>query len=361
MNEPRILFLADQFLEATRDDLSGHPGGAELDDDAAIKASPWPVEPARAESFHPTHLRDFDLHVVANLETAPAELIEGLCEQGRHVLYEHDVRICRWRGNFPGSREYVHKFLQRCICPHQKWRALYQTALGAIFLTQRQMRVFQRNPFFQPPRSAIIGATLMNEAFFERVERVQSDSRERDIEAAILGSGQHIKGTEAAQNFCLKRGVDPFVIRGLEPEEVLDMLERCQTFVYLPEGLEPAGRMLVEARFLGCGVVANAHTGICGELWWNLPDDLALEFVRDAPLRFWRLVARFAREANAGRSDSSSSAWNWLDEGVTKVLPELEKILFPYPVAKRIAERLDHSKRTPRVVTDEESLFSDFE
>lgn len=323
MNKRRILFLADQFVEANRDEVSGHPGGAELDDDAAIEASPWPVERARAKDFNPAHLGDFDLHVVANLETAPAELIKGLCEHGRHVLYEHDVRICRWRGNFPGSREYVHRFLQRCICPHQKWKALYRTALGVIFLTQRQMRVFERNPFFQPPRSAIIGTTLMNEAFFDRVERVQGESRERDIDAAILGSVQEIKGTEAARNFCLKRGVEPFVIRGMDPEEALDVLERSRTFVYLPEGLEPAGRMLVEARFLGCDVVANAHTGICGESWWNLPDDLALEVVRDAPRRFWRLVERFAREANADRGD--------------------------------------HSKRSPRVVTDGESLFSDYE
>ena len=51
--------------------------------------------------------------------------------------------------------------------------------------------------------------------------------------------------------------------------------------------------MPVEARFLGCEVVVNRHVGVTGETWWRLPDAQALEVLKDAGPRFWRLVCRF--------------------------------------------------------------------
>ena len=305
------MFLADQFDDAARDDLDGHPGGAELTDAAAIEASPWPVERLRASDWSPGTLGDFDLHVVGTLENASDDLLEALCDHGRHVLFEHDVRICRWRGNFPAAGEPVHRHAQRCLCPHRRWRRLFETAMGTIFLTHRQMRVYLDNPWFAPSRTAVLGSSLMNEAFFERVEQARSRDRKRDIEAAILGSGQRIKGTEPARQCCREHGVEPFVIEELDPEEVLDVLERTETFVYLPRALEPAGRMLLESRFLGCEVIANAHTGVCGESWWHLDDEQALEVTRDAPRRFWRLIRRFIREKEAPTTSTPESD-GWL-------------------------------------------------
>jgi hypothetical protein len=72
--------------------------------------------------------------------------------------------------------------------------------------------------------------------------------------------------------------------------EVLDLMQRSARFVFLPAQLEPAGRMPVEARFLGCEVVTNRHVGVSGEAWWHLPDSRALEALRDAGPRFWRIV-----------------------------------------------------------------------
>jgi hypothetical protein len=204
------------------------------------------------------------------------------------------------------------------------------------------MQVYLDNPFFDYPRSAVLGSSLMNEAFFERVEHSKRDERERDVEAAILGSSQIIKGTDAARQFCLERGVEPYVIQGLDPDEVLDVLERCRTFVYLPRALEPAGRMLLESRFLGCDVVANAHTGVCGESWWNLDDERALEVVRDAPSRFWRLVRRFVREAEAsGRSDASS-ARDWVG-----------RLLEGLGAGRRPQDRV-----SPTLETEDETVFT---
>jgi hypothetical protein len=82
----------------------------------------------------------------------------------------------------------------------------------------------------------------------------------------------------------------------LSPAQVLDVLARVRTFVYLPRGLEPAGRMPVEARLLGCEVVVNEHVGVCGESWWTGDEQHAFDFVRGAPRRFWELVAELSKE-----------------------------------------------------------------
>jgi hypothetical protein len=60
--------------------------------------------------------------------------------------------------------------------------------------------------------------------------------------------------------------------------------------------MEWAGRMPVEARFLGCNVVINDNVGVAGESWWDLSDDLAYGILKDTPARFWRIVEKLVNE-----------------------------------------------------------------
>ncbi|MFW5966078.1 MAG: hypothetical protein ACOCV2_01115 [Persicimonas sp.] len=298
----RILFVADQFADVSRTPEAAHPGGAELTDEAAIEAAPAPVDCVRVDQLDPEMLDEYDLHIVGNLERARPDQIRRMCRLGRHILFEHDVRICRYRGNFPVAWEAYHRNAQRCICPHPFWKPLFESALGAIFLTHRQLDVYQRNPFFPQVPHRVLGSSLMNRDFFARVDRYRKDTRDDrsrfDIDVAIVYSRHKIKGYDQALEYCKEEGVEPYVIRDLSPDEVLDVLERTRRFVYLPIGLEPAGRMLLEARFLGCEVVTNPNAGVSGESWWHLPDDKALEVAREAPRRFWRLVDALVEEAD---------------------------------------------------------------
>jgi hypothetical protein len=184
----------------------------------------------------------------------------------------------------------MHRELNRCVCPHPHLSPLYESALGAIFLTHRQLSVYRKNPFFKVRRSVVLGSSLMNQDFFTRVDNYRKASPPKDIDAAIVYSRHEIKGFEQARQYCEDRDIECSIIKAVPPEKVLDILERSKRFVFLPQGPEPAGRLLLEARFLGCEVITNTLTGVTGESWWNLPDDLALAVVRDAPHRFWRIV-----------------------------------------------------------------------
>ncbi len=353
----RVLFIADQTAAVTRTPDAGYPGGAELTDAAAIEACPWPVEVEVTDQVDPRHLDEFDLHIIGNLgfSKSRADLFNAFHRLGRHVLFEHDVRMCLWRGTFPKSFEYFHRHDHRCVCPHPHLRDLYDSALGTLFLTHRQREHCRRNPFFKAPRSLVIGSSLMNRDFFERVERFRADPPPIEHEMTIAYSSCPRKGYEEAMDYCRRQGIEePMIIRDLQPPEVLDVLERSRQFVFLPLGLEPGGRMLLEARFLGCDIVGNRTIGVCGESWWNLDDPSALQIVGDAPHRFWRLVERLramaADDEDHAGGDKAPTTRRWdraVGPAVIGALSAAERLLWTKGAFKKWTSRERRQRHTP--------------
>ena len=290
MSEPKILFVVDKFCDEPRDLRSPYPGGAEMTDAALIEACPWKLEGVRIKDLKWKHLNDFDVHIIGNLFMASRQQIKDICHFGRHILFEHDVRICRFRGNFPEAWEPAHRFRHWCICPHFYLRILFGTALGVIFLTHLQMATYHTNTFFRCSNELVVGSSVMNRAFLKRVERLATRSDIRKQGTCVAFSRGPSKGFEQAMKYCRNQGVTPRIIKDMRPEQVLDVFEQSQRFIFLPLSLEAAGRMPVEARLLGCEVVANQHVGVAGESWWNEDDRQALEFVKETPRRFWHQV-----------------------------------------------------------------------
>lgn len=286
----RILFIADQYTDAPRTSDVRHPGGAELTDAAALAACPEPIDLCKFRDLEPGQLARYDLIVVGNSGTATRAQLTAIADTRRHVSFEHDLRICTWRGNYPASVEPAHRFAHYCACPHPSLQKFYAQARGVVYLTARQQRCFEANPFFAGARSAILGCSLFDEAFFRRVRT--SEPRPR-AGTAIFGSKHRVKGFREAYQYCMAHDLSPLVIRDIPPTEVLDVFEQSEQFIYLPLGTEWAGRMPVEARFLGCDVVTNENVGVAGEPWWRWPLDDALAYVEDGPRRFWRIVFSF--------------------------------------------------------------------
>lgn len=286
----RVLFIADQFADAPRDPNSGYPGGAELTDAAVIAKCPWPIETLRVSALKSRHLQEFDLHLVGNLEQATVEQSRAIASRGRHILFEHDYRMCRWRGNIHTSRGFYHRRLWRCDCAPRAWRALLQSALGAIFLTQRQLAMYRSNPFVRLPRIAVLGCSVMGSDFFAAVDRYRAAGAPKGHGTCVLYSSHPTKGYEQAMAYCRKQAIEPRVLRDLTPRQVLDEFAAAERLVFLPQWPEPASRVALEARFLGCEVVSSDALGVAGESWWNAHDDLALKLVQHAADRFWHLV-----------------------------------------------------------------------
>lgn len=283
---PRVLFLADQFSDVTRSRNEKHPGGAELTDAAALKACPWTVTTRRFKDLSPGESSTYDLIVVANSHSATRPQLAEIAGTGRHIAFEHDLRVCRWRGNFPKSVDPAHRRSHRCWCPHPESREFFASA-RVIFLTTLQERIFRNNPYFSCGPSRVLGSSLFEQEKLELAAALPGSKRSGTV---VFASPHRIKGFADAQRYCRERDIEPSVIRGLPPQAVLELFAQSERFVYLPIGPEWAGRMVVEARLLGCEVVLNDNVGVAGEAFWKGGRAEALAFIADGPARFWRLV-----------------------------------------------------------------------
>lgn len=285
---PKVLFVADQFDDSFRDDLSRYPGGAELTDAAVIEACPWPLEKAKLSELRPAQLTQADICIVGNAATADSSQLELLKQHPKLILFEHDLRICKYRANFDGH--WFHQLFNRCICRQQSQLHLVNSAAGLVFLTEMQRKHYKKNPFFRGKNQHVLGSSVFSQRFFDRVQRHARDPVIKDVEVAVLYSRHPCKGFETSYHFAKRFSTEPFVIKDLKPDEVLDIFARSKRFVYLPTFRESASRVVVEARFLGCEVHANNRIGVMGQPWWQLQDAEALRVVKDMPHRFWSLV-----------------------------------------------------------------------
>lgn len=170
----RILFAADKFDDERRDSISLFPGGAELTDAAIIEASPFELHKGKFAELKTSDIKDFDFIIIGNSKTASNDQLDYIAKEKDYLLFEHDMRICRYDGDYLRARkEPVHFFLKRCICPHINLRKLYGNAAAVIFLTHKQFEVYKRNPFFKVKRKEFIGSSVFSRSFFDRVKKIR--------------------------------------------------------------------------------------------------------------------------------------------------------------------------------------------
>ncbi len=288
-----VLFVADKFSDELRSKKDRFPGGAERTDEAAIEACPYPVKQIVWDKLEESLIQASVLVVVGNSGSAKASHFAMLTKFRKHVLFEHDVRICHWRGNFPVAAEPMHRFSHKCLCPHLGMRDLFESALGVIYLTELQKKYYDENRFFNDyGRSAILGSSLFDAEFLDYVDNVSANVDKKDT--LIPGTSTKIKGAKQAESRCKEKGWKFTKVKNFTPKEVWEAMHKAERFVYLPIGLEPAGRMPVEARLLGCEVIVNENVGVAEDPIWKLDDTEFERVLRKQPDYFWTLVGGFS-------------------------------------------------------------------
>jgi len=338
----RVLFVSDRLAADPRSDREARPGGAELTDRAAIEACPWPIAVRR---FGELEARDLaaDVIVVSNAATARPDQLAAIARGGRHVMFEHDVRICRWRGDYPRATEARHRWLHRCGCDVAPWRELVARAHGVVYLTRLQREHYAANPGWRAPgggphagREAVLGSSLFCRA---TLARLSAPTRGARSHTAIAWSANRIKGHTIAWDHCRARGWPVRMIRQRSYDETLALLAASERFVHLPLGLEPAGRLPIEARLVGCEVVTDAHVGVTHEPLWTMDRAGALAALEAAPRRFWRVVEALA----SGRADEVLPAppappSSWRELASVRPRAALDRAWLSERVARAVAE-----------------------
>ncbi len=284
-----VLFLADQFANVHRDKVHRYPGGAELTDDAIMEAAPCAVEKRTFETITEQDFERATICIVGNANQAASHQLRRVARFPRVVLFEHDMRICKSRGNMFSWERPLHRSFHWCTCRRKDMLAMTRASAGVIFLTTYQRRIFERNPWYGRPRARVLGSSVFSKAALEQFKRPRPGG-ERSIDICLSFSAFPEKGFAASMKYARGVSADPYVIKNLRPEEVLDVFRRARRFVHIPPSPEWAGRLPVEARFMGAEVITNEHVGVTLEPWWSLPDDEALAVLSGAASRFWKLV-----------------------------------------------------------------------
>jgi hypothetical protein len=150
--------------------------------------------------------------------------------------------------------------------------------------------MYRKNPFYSEPRYIVLGCSVFSRSLFERVESYQQSSGKSTNTVAVPYSKHPQKGFDLSLERAKHLSDDHVIIKDLPPEAVYDVLEQSGTFIHLPRGVESCGRMPIEARFLGNKVITNKLVGASQEDWWSKSDSDALEYVRQAPNRFWGAI-----------------------------------------------------------------------
>lgn len=246
------------------DTKHGYKGGAELCSDELLRTRPADAQIVlmspqavhnNVDCFVIHNCYEYGSHIIPMLETRPV------------VKQVHDV----WHHGDPA--------LRRWLCQH-----------SAVMILSSPIHREALNFNIQCPVKFLPNAI--------RADRLTEGTHEKA--AVWLGRFEEGKGIVAAAEWAEENrvtlhwygfGSGLAMVKELgqycgqvEPENVHKVLGEYETFVFLPDGVEPYGRTVVEAWLAGCELVINGNVGAA---WWidNEPD--AIE--RGSEL-FWELI-----------------------------------------------------------------------
>lgn len=289
-----ILFVADQFADASRDAHHAYPGGAELTDAAVIEAAPDSITLRTFATLQQPDVESASAIIIGNAATIKPEQLLWISSKSNVILFEHDLRLCHRRGDMTVPHHPLHQCLEWCACRRRKVLQLMHTAKGVIYLTDYQRRFYHRNPWYQHRPYRVIGSSVFDRATID-LFRNRETSSERSIEIVVPFSKHTAKGFEDSLAHARTISSAPYVMKDVPPSEVLQLLRQAKRFIHLPRSPEWAGRLPVEARFMGCEVIINHRVGVAQESWWSFPDNLALQHLGSAADRFWGQVNELLR------------------------------------------------------------------
>lgn len=252
------------------DTQHGYKGGAELCSDELLRTKPDDIKVVlmspgavhnNVDGFIIHNCTEYGSYILPMLETRPV------------IKYVHDV----WPHGDP--------VLKKWLCQHSKLMILSSP------LHREALNLNIGCPVKLLPNA--INADLFNDATRAKFAQVQKP-------ACWLGRFETFKGLQAAAEWAAENGIvldwygygpalEMVEALGtycgkLRPDQVPEVLSQYQTFVFLPDEVEPYSRTTVEAWLAGCELVVN---GNIGAVWWleNEPEAVT----RGAEM-FWETI-----------------------------------------------------------------------
>jgi len=259
----KIVFVADFYAEQI-------PGGGEKVNDILIESLEllgYKVDKFRTNpALHPLPSSQYiskeviennETFIVANFIGLPEELKKALHKKN-YIIMEHDHKYLKTRD--PSVfKDYLAP--QDEIINYE----FYKAAKAVLCQSKIHAEVVNKN--LDTGNIVNLGCSLWSQSEIKTI--LEASSIEKTRGAAVLRSDNIIKGTSAASEFCMRKGIEHDYIGGLEYSEFIPSMAEYEKFVFFPQVLESFCRLVVESRMLGCELVTNDKNGCTSEEWFT--------------------------------------------------------------------------------------------
>tara|TARA_R110000787_G_scaffold268258_2_gene374715 strand:- start:825 stop:1670 length:846 start_codon:yes stop_codon:yes gene_type:complete len=190
---------------------------------------------------------EYDFFVISNFVRLPEEVKQRLVEKGNYIIYEHDHKYVANRN--PGAfKDFTAP--QNMIIN----REFYNSAKKVFVLSKICKEVIENN--LQINNVHNISCSLWSEEDLGIIKEINKTTG-KSTEYAVLQSGNIIKGTKQAMDYCTANNIVPSLIHSTDYVEFLTKLSLSEKFIFFPQVLETFSRVCVEAKMLNCKVITT--------------------------------------------------------------------------------------------------------
>tara|TARA_R110000787_G_scaffold255073_1_gene360395 strand:- start:2322 stop:3167 length:846 start_codon:yes stop_codon:yes gene_type:complete len=189
----------------------------------------------------------YDFFIVSNFVRLPEDVMKILIQKGNYLIYEHDHKYVSNRN--PGA-------FKNFIAPQNRIinREFYNSAKKVFVLSKICKEVIENN--LQINNVHNISCSLWSKEDLDIIKQTNQTTGKSN-EYGVMQSGNRIKGTAEALEYCGTNDIIPNMIQSADYIEFITKLSLCEKFIFFPQVLETFSRVCAEAKMLNCKVITT--------------------------------------------------------------------------------------------------------
>jgi glycosyltransferase involved in cell wall biosynthesis len=284
--DAHVIVVADLFAE-------DYIGGAELTTQSLIDESPFKIQKIKSGDVTLKTLQDgvSKFWIFGNFANLNPQLIPSIVANMKYSILEYDYKYCKYRS--PEKHEELTK--KPCDCHDQingkLVSAFYYGSVGMWWMSEGQRSRYHRLFPFLSEKSSIVLSSVFDKKSLGTIKLLREHTKQAGIERKgwiVLGSDSWVKGSSAAENWCISENKTYEKVWGVDYETMLSKLATSEGFVYLPAGADTCPRMVIEAKLLGCKLHINENVQHGNEEWFSTDNIEEIEeYLYQGPQLFW--------------------------------------------------------------------------
>ena len=263
----KVVYISDFFA-------SDVLGGAELNDEELLKMltiDGYEVNKIRSHNVSLDFLNANKdcFFIVSNFINLNKDCLDNLIDL-EYIIYEHDHKYLKKRN--PA----FYKNFKAPLCEVVNF-FFYKNAKKIICQSNFHKQIIEKN--LKLKNIISVGGNLWSDQVLLKIKEFSKNKKENKF--SILDSNIAHKNTAGCVGFCLKRKNNYELIKNPNYISFLQSLSKNEKFIFLPKSPETLSRVVVEARMLGCKVIANQMVGATQENWFSLKGEELVDFFFD--------------------------------------------------------------------------------